>query len=102
MIEHYVLIKAKPGREEDVSNALRDFAHGVVEEAYVLELTFGRNLNSRSGDMGWTHGLLARLASMDVLQNDYWRHAAHTALLEVLDATTEERFALDYETPLPR
>ena len=97
MIEHYVLFKARPGRADDLDAALVDFEYGMQAETWLIELTFGPNINSRSLELGWTHGMLTRLPDYDTFQNEYWNHDAHGRFLDRLDDICETRFALDYE-----
>ena len=97
MIDHYVLFKAKSGREGELDAALAEFDEGMTGAPWLIELTYGPNINPRSIDLGWTHGMLSRLPDMQTVQNEYWNHAAHVRFLERLDDLCETRFALDYE-----
>lgn len=101
MIEHYVLFQAKAGREADVDGALAEFDIGMGGAPWLIELTYGPNLNSRSRELGWSHGMLSRLPDMQTVQNEYWNHPAHVRFMERLDECCEARFALDHEVPGP-
>ncbi len=97
MIEHYVLFKAISGLEGDLEAALAQFDTGMQGEPWLIELTYGPNINTRSKDLGWTHGMLSRLPDYPTFENEYWNHAAHVRFLGQLDGLCETRFALDYE-----
>jgi len=99
MIEHYVLFKAKPDREAEVTAAVTEFDSAIRGESFVIELTYGSNINPRSVELGWTHGMLSRLPDYETFQTVYWNHDAHLHFLEQLDELCESRFALDYEVP---
>ncbi len=101
MIEHYVLFKAMVGRDDELEAALTEFDAGMRGVPWLIELTYGPNINPRSRDLGWTHGMLSRLPDIETVQNEYWNHAAHVQFLERLDECCESRFALDYEVPQP-
>ncbi|GAA3527390.1 hypothetical protein GCM10022222_07990 [Amycolatopsis ultiminotia] len=97
MFEHYVVFTPKPGRADDLAQALSDFGagvHGTLPD--LLELTFGANVNTGGLQRGFTHACLARLTSETAFKDQYWNHPAHRRLLERLDELCEERFALDY------
>lgn len=97
MIEHLVVIQARPGREDEVTAALEDYARAIRSLPSLLELTVGRNINDVSKGLGWTHGMLARLRDYEAFEEEYWPHPAHAELMPVLDETCETRFGVDYE-----
>lgn len=99
MIEHYVLFKANQGAEDVLEAALAEFDAGMRGAPWLLELTYGPNINARSMELGWTHGMLSRLPNYETFKNEYWNHDAHVRFLEQLDECCETRFALDYEAP---
>ncbi len=97
MIEHYVLLAAGEGRSAEVDAALDRFLIEIIALDSVVEITAGTNFNQVGLDRGWTHGMLVRLTDADDLPG-YWEHEAHVRLVEILDETCDDRFALDYET----
>lgn len=97
MLEHFVVFACKPGQEEVLDRALQEFDDGIRGLPVLLELTWGRNVSPRALELGYTHGLLARLTDIDTFRDEYWNHEAHVRLLPVLDACCETRYAIDYE-----
>ena len=97
MIEHYVLFRAKRGRAGDLEAALGIFEQDLQDEPWLIELTHGANINPRSVELGWTHGMLSRLPDYETFQNEYWNHAAHRRFMASLDDCCDTRFAIDYE-----
>jgi stress responsive alpha/beta barrel protein len=96
MIDHVVVVKAKPGREDEVSTILTVFRDEVRELSGLLEITAGPNLHRRSADLGVTHGLLVRFADKAAL-DAYQIHPLHAALLPELTETCVERIVLDWQ-----
>lgn len=96
MICHYVLLAAKPDRHDDLAAALNQFLGDIVVLDTVLEISAGPNLNKSGLERGWTHGMLVRLTEADALPG-YWEHESHVRLVETLDETCDDRFAVDYE-----
>ncbi|MPZ52133.1 MAG: hypothetical protein GEU79_05275 [Acidimicrobiia bacterium] len=97
MIEHYVLLAAKPDRAAEVDAALETFLSEIVVLDTVREITAGTNFNKGGLERGWTHGMLVRLDTADDLPG-YWEHEAHVRLVEILDDACSDRLALDFET----
>lgn len=98
MIEHYVLLSAKPAHSAEVDAALEQFRTKISELDTVVEITAGTNINQGGLERDWTHGMLVRLTDADALPG-YWEHEAHLRLVTILDETCNDRFAVDYETP---
>lgn len=97
MIVHFVLLKGRPEHEAELTEALARFETEIRELETVLEITSGRNFNRGADERGWTHGVLVRLPQSSDLPG-YWDHPAHLRLVEVLERTCTDRFAVDYET----
>jgi hypothetical protein len=95
MIEHIVVIKAKPGREPEVSGILARFASAAASLPGVVEITAGPNFHQRSADLGVSHGMLVRFTDQQAL-DAYQVHPLHTALLPELAQTCVERLVLDW------
>jgi|HubBroStandDraft_3_1064219.scaffolds.fasta_scaffold658940_2 hypothetical protein len=95
MIEHIVVIKAKPGREPEVSGILARFATAAASLPGVVEITAGPNFHQRSADLGVSHGMLVRFTDQQAL-DAYQVHPLHTALLPELTQTCVERLVLDW------
>ncbi|MGW1007835.1 Dabb family protein [Streptomyces sp. NPDC002520] len=95
MIEHIVVVKARPGAEEAVTEALAEFAEDITVLPGLIELTVGPNFHKRSLDAGVTHGMLVRLVDEDALDR-YQKHPVHAALLPKLDETCLGRTVLDW------
>jgi quinol monooxygenase YgiN len=95
MIEHIVVVKARPGAEDAVTEALAAFAAGIAVLPCLIELTVGPNVHTRSLDAGVTHGMLVRRADEDALDR-YQKHPVHAALLPKLDETCVGRVVLDW------
>jgi hypothetical protein len=96
MIEHVVVVKAKPGCEAQVSDILAAFTQKAANLPGVAVITAGPNFHRRSQDLGVTHGLLVRFADRDSL-NAYQVHPLHADLLPQLGDTCVERMVLDWE-----
>lgn len=97
MTEHFVLLKCRPGHEPELDDALARFETEIRQLETVIEITSGRNFNQGADERGWTHGMLVRLPLPTDL-HAYWDHPAHHRLVEVLERTCTDRFAVDYET----
>lgn len=98
MIDHAVVITARPGEEAAVSAVLAGLAEQVRDLPGLLEVTHGQNVHGRSRERGVTHGLLIRLADEEALAA-YSAHPAHTALIRALGTTCLDRVVLDWHTP---
>lgn len=98
MVEHYVLMKAVDGRTAELEVALRTFVGDIVALDTVIEASAGPNINAAALERGWTHGMHVRLRSPEDLPG-YWEHPHHVRLVETLQSTTSDRFAMDHETP---
>jgi hypothetical protein len=97
MLDHYVAFKARPGRDQDLSEVLRRFTGAISGQLQgLLDISAGSVLNQAGRDLGYTHGCHVRLSDAETLRDAYWNHPAHQALLAELDAVCAERFALDY------
>jgi hypothetical protein len=96
MLDHYVVFKPRPGREQELSLALGEFAAAITGLACLSELTWGENVNKSGLALGFTHGCHASLTDLAALQGEYWNHPAHQRLLSQLDNLCEDRFGMDY------
>jgi hypothetical protein len=97
VLDHYVVFRARPGKEKEVAAALQDFGSAIEKDMpCLLEFTWGPNINQSGLDRGFTHGCFARLTTEASLKEEYWIHPAHQVLIGVLDDLCDERFALDY------
>ena len=96
MIEHLVVVKAKPGMDAQVSDILAEFAQKAANLPGLLEITAGPNFHRRSQELGVTHGLLVRFIDRDSLEA-YQVHPLHSDLLPHLSDTCLERVVLDWE-----
>jgi hypothetical protein len=99
MLDHYVVFQPHPGREKDLTAALREFSEGIKSLDCLQDLSYGENINQSGLKHGYTHGLFGRLTSEQALKTDYWHHPAHQRLLGLLDELCADRFALDYDIP---
>lgn len=97
MTEHFVLLKCRPEHEPELDAALARFETEIRQLEPLIEITSGRNFNRGAEERGWTHGMLVRLPLPADLPA-YWDHPAHQQLVEVLERTCTDRFAVDYET----
>ncbi len=96
MIEHVVVVKAKPGLEVQVSDILTAFAQNAASLPGVVAITAGPNFHRRSQGLGVTHGLLVRFVDRAAL-DAYQVHPLHADLLPQLGDTCVERVVLDWE-----
>jgi stress responsive alpha/beta barrel protein len=99
MLDHYVAFQVRPGREKDLTDALREFGEGIASLECLHDFTYGKNISESGLGHGYTHGLFVRLTSEQALKTDYWNHSAHQRLLGILDDVCADRFAVDYEVP---
>ncbi|NDZ78631.1 Dabb family protein [Streptomyces sp. SID10853] len=102
MLEHYVVLKPHPGREQQLTEALRELAAGIGGGVTGLRhLTWGENTNASGLARGYTHGCLGRFDTARAF-DAYWVHPAHQLFMSRLDEICSERFAMDYATdPAP-
>lgn len=96
MVEHIVLMSAREERRSELEAALERFLAEIVVLDSVSEITAGPNFNEGGLGRGWTHAMIVRLDGPGDLRG-YWDHDAHVRLVEVLDDTCSDRFAMDYE-----
>jgi quinol monooxygenase YgiN len=96
MIEHVVVVKAKPGKDAQVSDILAAFTQKVADLPGLVEISAGPNFHRRSQELGVTHGLLVRFIDRDSL-DAYQSHPLHADLLPQLSDTCVERVVLDWE-----
>jgi hypothetical protein len=99
MLDHYVVFQPHPGREKDLTAALREFGEGIKSLECLHDFSAGENINQSGLKHGYTHGCFARLTSEQALKTDYWLHPAHQRLLGLLDDLCVDRFAVDYDIP---
>ena len=96
MVDHLVLFTVKEDASaEDVDDLLESISSLRSNVSGVIDLSVGENFSERGGP--YTHGLFARFPTPDDLQT-YLKHPEHLAVVEKLDALTEEgRIVVDYD-----
>ncbi|MFJ6216598.1 Dabb family protein [Streptomyces sp. NPDC092296] len=98
MLEHYVVFRPHPGREDRLADAVRELAAAVAGAVPgLLELTWGENTNPSGLARGYTHGCLGRFQDARAF-DAYWEHPAHQRFMARLDEVCADRFAIDYAT----
>ena len=96
MIDHLVLFTVSDDASaEDVDDLISSLAALKDSVPGVVDLSVGENFSERAG--GYTHGLFARFEDSDGLKG-YLEHPDHIAVVEKLDAFTDGRIVLDYES----
>ena len=96
MLDHYLVLTARPGQEQTLSAVLDRFARGIKGQLdSLLDISAGPNVNQGGLDRGYTHGCYVRLTDRESLMTSYWNHPAHQALLAEIDAVCADRFVVD-------
>lgn len=96
MLDHYVVLKARPGQEQALSAMLDRFVSAISGQLdCVLDIAAGANINKSGLAHGYTHGCYVQLTDPDSLTGSYWNHPAHQELLAEIDSACAERFAID-------
>ena len=94
MIQHIVLVKWKPGTdEEQVLSAFAQARHLPNEIAGVESIVIGRNRGNQ--EHGFTHALIVRLADEEALRRYLDHPVRRRYLAEQLAPIEEERIEID-------
>lgn len=96
MIDHLVLFTVSDDASSENVDDLISSVKGLKDNVPgVVDLSVGEDFSGRSG--GYTHGLFARFEDRDGLKG-YLEHPDHLSVVEKLEAFTDGRIVLDYES----
>ena len=96
MIDHLVLFTVSDDTLKEDLDDLISSVKGLKDSVPgVMDLSVGEDFSGRAGD--YTHGLFARFEGRDSLKG-YLEHPDHLSVVEKLDAFTDGRIVLDYES----